>query len=190
MVPVANRRGEEWPKPNIIQDYNNVMSGTDRSDQMLSYHSGLRKTVRWYKQVGVHMIEMMLTNALYLYVKSAPNPHLNKYRENIMENLVGPPKKGNNRRPRGKYYCLSPVPPREKKKNMARKCCCCSTPQKCKETRYECPYYKERAALYVDPCFRFITRTLVFFGTTLTTTVVMPLQNSIYGIRFDKDFAS
>ena len=77
MVLVANRHGVERQKPNIDQDYNNGMSGIDRSDQMLSYHSGLCKTVRWYKKVGVHMVEMMLTNAFYLYVKFAPNPHLN-----------------------------------------------------------------------------------------------------------------
>ena len=97
MVPVANRRGIERQKPNIVQDYNNGMSGIDRLDQMLSYHSGLRKNVRWYKKVGVHMVEMMLTNAFDLYVKFAPNPHLNTvkiYREHIVENLVGPSKKG------------------------------------------------------------------------------------------------
>ena len=48
MVKVSNRRGNEKMKPNIVRDYNNSMSGIDRSDQMLSYHSGLRKTLRWY----------------------------------------------------------------------------------------------------------------------------------------------
>ena len=46
MVPVTNRRGEEKMKPNLIGDYNANMSGVDRSDQMLSYNSALRKTIR------------------------------------------------------------------------------------------------------------------------------------------------
>ena len=46
MVNVTNRRGQEKLKPNLIKDYNAFMSGIDRSDQMLSYHSSLRKTLR------------------------------------------------------------------------------------------------------------------------------------------------
>ena len=89
MVPVANRRGVERQKPNIIQDYNNGMSGIDRSDQMLSYHSGLRKTVRWYKKVGVHMVEMMLTNAFYLFVCKIWSKSPLEYSENISRTYCG-----------------------------------------------------------------------------------------------------
>ena len=67
MVKVSNRRGKEKTKPNIVRDYNNSMSIIDRRDQMLSYHSGLRKTLRWYKKAGVHILEIFLTNAFYLY---------------------------------------------------------------------------------------------------------------------------
>ena len=67
MVKVSNRRGKEKMKPNIVRDYNNSMSIIDRRDQMLSYHSGLRKTLRWYKKAGVHILEIFLTNAFYLY---------------------------------------------------------------------------------------------------------------------------
>ena len=45
-VRVTNRRGKEKMKPNILAEYNLGMSGIDRSDQMLSYYQGLRKTIR------------------------------------------------------------------------------------------------------------------------------------------------
>ena len=48
MATVTNQRGNEKQKPSMVKDYNNSMSSIDRSDQMLSYHSGLRKTLRWY----------------------------------------------------------------------------------------------------------------------------------------------
>ena len=35
LVPVKNKRGEVRMKANIVRDYNNGMSGIDRSDQML-----------------------------------------------------------------------------------------------------------------------------------------------------------
>ena len=37
LVPVKNKKGEVRMKPNIVRDYNNGMSGIDRSDQMLPY---------------------------------------------------------------------------------------------------------------------------------------------------------
>lgn len=57
MTAVTNRRGQEKQKPNMVKDYNNSMSGIDCSDQMLSYHSGLRKTLRCYKNTGVHLLK-------------------------------------------------------------------------------------------------------------------------------------
>ena len=72
MVSVSNRRGKEKMKPNIVKDYNEAMSGIERSRQMLSHNSALRKTLRWYKKVGVHMFEIFLTNAFYLYKTYAP----------------------------------------------------------------------------------------------------------------------
>ena len=44
-VKVSNRRGKEKMKPHIVRDFNNSMPGIDWSDQMLSYHSDLRKTL-------------------------------------------------------------------------------------------------------------------------------------------------
>ena len=88
MVKVTNCQGKEKDKPNTVRDYNNSMSGIDRSDQMLSYHSGLRKNLRWYKKVGVHILEMMLTNSFYLYTKFSNNEklcHLFEFRENIIK---------------------------------------------------------------------------------------------------------
>ena len=37
---------------------------------MLSYHSGLRKTLRWYKKAWEHNLEMLFTNAFYYYLCS------------------------------------------------------------------------------------------------------------------------
>ena len=49
MMGVAHLHGKVMFKPNILSDYNKGMAGIDRSNQMLSYYSALRKTIRWYK---------------------------------------------------------------------------------------------------------------------------------------------
>jgi len=43
-----NRRGECVKKPDCVLDYNAHMCGVDRLDQLLSYYSPLRKTLKWY----------------------------------------------------------------------------------------------------------------------------------------------
>ena len=41
MVEVKNKRGQVREKPNVVREYNGGMAGIDRSNQMLSYYSGL-----------------------------------------------------------------------------------------------------------------------------------------------------
>ena len=54
-------------KPNIVADQNLGMPGIDRSDQMLSYYQGIRKTVCWYRKIGFHFIEIYIHNAFRLF---------------------------------------------------------------------------------------------------------------------------
>ena len=96
LTETTNRHGKELVKPNVVIDYNENMSGIDRSDQMLSYHSSLRKTVRWYKKVGVHILEMLLVNAHYVYSKYSgeANPvNVTRFKEAIITELFGELKK-------------------------------------------------------------------------------------------------
>ncbi|XP_025200925.1 piggyBac transposable element-derived protein 4-like [Melanaphis sacchari] len=50
IIPSKNKYGILKNKPAEIVDYNNYMSGIDRSDQMVSYYSSPRKSARWYKK--------------------------------------------------------------------------------------------------------------------------------------------
>lgn len=67
MVPTTNRKGTETLKPLPIKQYNKFMSGIDRQDQMNSYYHFTRKTIRWYKKLGIHIIQMLLLNSYNLY---------------------------------------------------------------------------------------------------------------------------
>ena len=67
LARVTNRRDKEKMKSNIVADYNLGMFGVDRSDQMLSYYQGLRKTVRLYKRIGFHFLEIYMHNAFHLF---------------------------------------------------------------------------------------------------------------------------
>lgn len=52
-----NRNGEDVCKPPAIIAYNKAKKGVDISDQMSSYYTSLRKSLKWYKKV---IFEVML----------------------------------------------------------------------------------------------------------------------------------
>lgn len=157
MISATNRKGKEKQKPNMVKDYNDSMSGIDRSDQILSYHSGLRKTLRWYKKAGVHIMEMFLTNSFYLYQKYSSNKefsHLVQFKENIVKCLIGERRKKKFLEPSANFHYLVPIPEGEKKKNPTRRCKQCWKNKTRKESRYICEYCEDNPALCIHPCFR------------------------------------
>jgi len=65
-----NKKGKEKLKPEPIANYNKSMSGIDRQNQMNSYYLFSRKTIRWYKKIGIHLIQTLLLNSYNLYNQS------------------------------------------------------------------------------------------------------------------------
>ena len=163
MVKVSNRRGKGNMKPNIVRDYNNSMSCIDRGDQMISYHSGLRKTLRSYKKAGVHILEIFLTNAFYLYRKFSPNKeiaHLIDFVEVIIKKVIGKRKKEPTSISMANFQYLAAIPENQQKKKPTRRCRHCATNKIRRELRYQCGHCAEQPALCVDPCFRFYHESL------------------------------
>lgn len=78
MVISHNRAGLAREKPLPIVQYNHFMKGVDRSDQMMSYYPCERKTLRWYKKIFVHVLQMLLMNAHYLYNEALTTRGQNK----------------------------------------------------------------------------------------------------------------
>ncbi|KAL0812035.1 hypothetical protein ABMA28_009429 [Loxostege sticticalis] len=68
MVNGTNRHGQS-SKPLEVATYNKFMSGIDRCDQMVSYYSSPSKTVRWYKKVIFHLLDLAVWNCFYIYKK-------------------------------------------------------------------------------------------------------------------------
>lgn len=51
LVVARNRYDKYLTKPKEVEQYNQYMSGIDKSDQMMYYYSTPKKTIRWYKKV-------------------------------------------------------------------------------------------------------------------------------------------
>ena len=139
----TNQHRKELVKSNVITDYNANMSGIDQSDQMLSCHSSLRKTVRWYKKVGVHILKILLTNARYIYLNYSEeaNPlNVIGFKEATMAKLVGELKKTKAVLVKAKFNYPTLIPLTEKINNPACECesCSCRNNSREKESRYIC----------------------------------------------------
>lgn len=67
MVDVPKRFGRMKKKPAEIALYNDNMSGIDRCDQMVSYYSSPRKSVRFYKKVLFNFLDISTWNSFFIY---------------------------------------------------------------------------------------------------------------------------
>ena len=81
LIESVTRHGNSKQKPDAIQVHNQNISGINRSDQRLSCHSGLRKTVRWYKKVGIHIFQIFFANLFYLYMRNTTRPKFSTMKE-------------------------------------------------------------------------------------------------------------
>jgi hypothetical protein len=101
-LPRLNRRGAQVNKPDLILDYNQHMGGVDRVDQILSYYSPLRKSIKWYRKVVFHIFDLCIGNAYHIYKHlGGRNPQL-WFRKQVIRGLVSavpPPVQGPQKRP-------------------------------------------------------------------------------------------
>lgn len=89
MIEYTDRRNRVREKPEPIVNYNKFMGGIDYQDQLTAYYPCERKTLRWYKKLGIHIIHMMLLNSYFIYNKySGRKLSLYDYRLKILESLL------------------------------------------------------------------------------------------------------
>jgi len=70
MIETINKRGQTTKKPEIVIDYNKGKALVDICDQRSSYHSPLRKSMKWYRKVAIEIIlSTSVLNAMCLYNK-------------------------------------------------------------------------------------------------------------------------
>ena len=62
---------KEIRKPHAIEEYNRHMGGVDKSDQLLSYYGFGHCTVKWWRRVWFHLIDMAVVNSYILYKESS-----------------------------------------------------------------------------------------------------------------------
>ena len=81
--------GNRIPKPVAIHQYTQNMAGVDISDQYMSFHVALRKSMKWSRKLFFHFLNMVILNA-YLLNKKFGKKKMSKhdYIEYIANYLV------------------------------------------------------------------------------------------------------
>lgn len=158
LITYFNKRQQEKEKPEAICKYNSFMAGIDKKDQMMSYYPCERKSLRWYKKIGIHILYMLLINSFFLYKKyERPRISLYDYRLEVLEHLL-PESTNVNPHDKRQNKSLNHVPKKNTpsgvgKKHAHRRCTVCNKNKIRKETVYYCPDCPGMPALCFEPCF-------------------------------------
>lgn len=156
LLSSKHRFGNEKNKPNEIIQYNNNMSGIDRSDQMIKYYSSPRKQLGWYKKVVFHMLDITVCNSFYIYNKTFDCDFMTfkDFRDILIKNMINfpinvtanqifnapKPKDPKHKRPmpdEGQHLQEKiPLPPLYKRKHYFKDCEICTKKHVTKPTQY------------------------------------------------------
>ena len=136
MIETQSKRGVMKTKPKCVLDYNEHMSGIDKADQMMAYYSTPRKTIRWYRKIFFHLVDLSVWNACYLYnFHQNKNIRLLEFREKIIMDLIDNPdipERVDQHDTINTFHFLEPNPPTEKDRSAMRRCrqCTCKNDKK------------------------------------------------------------
>ena len=139
------------------------MLGVDKIDQMMSYYSFVRKSIKWWRKVFFWLLDMSVVNSFIIYrhiISGRSNTqlqeaHLN-FRRSIIDDLVkplvtiSPPPRITNTLQR-----LNSRPHFPKKMTKRRDCVVCSDRDIQRHlTQFICETCEDQPALCPDNCFK------------------------------------
>nr|CAH7712980.1 unnamed protein product [Callosobruchus chinensis] len=88
---IVHKRTGDVEKPVAAIEYNKAKSSIDLSDQMASYDSALRKTVKWYRKITILIFATAMVNAHFLYQAiNDQSISITDFKESVVECLLFP----------------------------------------------------------------------------------------------------
>lgn len=80
---------ENVKKPMCVVDYNSKMGAVDRSDMLISSIDSLRKSIKWYKKLFIHTLDICVLNSHGMFSTKHPIKYpLAKFQLNLIRQLL------------------------------------------------------------------------------------------------------
>ncbi|CAM4735290.1 unnamed protein product [Leuciscus chuanchicus] len=83
------RRTKSFPCPAPVSAYNQHMTSVDPSDQLLQYYTAQHNTMKWYRKVFLHFLDVAATNAFILHKELHGNMTHKAFMEELVAELCG-----------------------------------------------------------------------------------------------------
>ncbi|CAM4610453.1 unnamed protein product, partial [Leuciscus chuanchicus] len=78
-----------FPCPAPVTAYNKHMGGVDLSDQLLQYYTAQHKTMKWYRKIFLHFLDIAATNAFLIHKELSGNMTHKQFMEQLIAELCG-----------------------------------------------------------------------------------------------------
>lgn len=141
--------GEMKMKPSCIINYNKNMGGIDMIDKQLSLTETVRKSMKWYKKLFFHLIDMVLINAHAMYNMNNTRLSFPEFRMKLVADILQLTDElnvSNDTDPARLVGKHLPVFSEKKKR-----CVLCLMTKKRAESKFQCS--KCSIPLCITPCF-------------------------------------
>lgn len=81
--------GDPIYKPGPIMDYNKYMGGVDLADQLIKYYHMERRSIKWYKKLFFHLLDMAVHNSYVAYTSRTQTQISSlKYRLQLIDQML------------------------------------------------------------------------------------------------------
>ena len=172
MVP--GRRNAAHQKPKCIADYNKYMGGVDRTDQLMQPYDMARKSLKWYKKLACHFLQLTMLNSFLLFKIDGGRKRLLEFQHDVIavllfgrdnDNHLDIPRQENIVRLTERHF-LDQIPPTAGKRKAQKRCRVCYKKNIRKETCYYCPSCPRKPGLCYCPCFKIYHAQFVYWANT------------------------
>ncbi|XP_043505740.1 piggyBac transposable element-derived protein 3-like [Polistes fuscatus] len=137
-------------KPLAVIAYNNGKNGIDRSDQMVSYATTIRKSIKWYQKLALHLLlgtSVVNAHIVYQRVKNK-KIGIRKFRELLVAEWLSPE---NSTRTRNVSHKLE-IRTNEQGKSVRRTCALCYQKRRQTAERQEAKKNVKKTTTYCSKC--------------------------------------
>ncbi|XP_058622798.1 piggyBac transposable element-derived protein 4-like [Onychostoma macrolepis] len=82
-------KAKSFPCPAPVTAYNQHMGGVDLSDQLLQYYAAQHKTMKWYRKIFLHFLDIAANNAFILHKELLGSMTHDQFMEELIAELCG-----------------------------------------------------------------------------------------------------